>query len=469
MLRSRPVLVIEPDSGFRHSVCERLRAEGMAVQEACDAAAAHAVLRSVEPDLVLLALRLPDADSLSLLPTILAAHQGCCVIVMTAFSSIASAVEAMRGGTADYLPKPFSGDQLMISIRRAMDNRALRRQVDRLNGQNFQRFGLEAIIGESAALRDLRVQVQKIAASPTTTILVLGESGAGKDLVASAIHYTSTRRGQPFVPINCSAIPEALMESELFGHERGAFTDAGARKVGLLELADGGTAFLDEIAELPPPLQAKLLRFLEHQTFRRVGGTEDVAVEVRIVSATNADLEAAVRSGRFREDLYYRLHVVALRVPPLRERREDIAPLARHFLDHFNKKFRRHFEDFAPAAMERLVAHAWPGNVRELRNVIERILLLEDGRLVEVSMLLLDGPTRQEPTPVPLPEIESLSLAHLELQTLVRALERTCGNQSAAARLLGVSRDTVRCMMRRHAIELRAAVVVGRRGTGTSG
>ncbi len=436
----------------------------MVVQEAPNAARARALLEAQEPDLVLLALRLPDADGLVLLPEILAAHPGCCVVVMTAFSTIPSAVEAMRRGAADYLSKPFSADQLAISIRRALDNRALRRQVDRLTGQNLQRYGLESIVGQSAPMRDLREAVHKIAASPATMILILGESGVGKDLVASTIHYTSARSSQPFVPINCSAIPETLLESELFGHERGAFTDASARKLGLLELADGGTAFLDEVAELPLALQAKLLRFLEHQVFRRVGGTEDVSVDVCIISATNADLESAVGAGRLRQDLYYRLAVVSLRVSPLRERKGDIPLLARHFLDHFNKKFRKRFEDFTPEALERLMQHSWPGNVRELKNAIERVMLLEPGPLIEARMLFLDEPARARAVLVPQPA-EDLSLERLEVQALVKALERSRGNQSAAARLLGISRDTVRGLMQKHGIELRASVIVGRRGS----
>jgi DNA-binding NtrC family response regulator len=441
----------------------------MAVEEAADARGAQPLLEEREPDLVLLALRLPDADGLALLPQILAAHPGYCIVVMTAFSTIPSAVEAMRRGAADYLPKPFSADQLAISIRRALDNRALRRQVDRLTGQNLRRYGLESIVGQSAPMRELREAVHKIAASPATMILLLGESGVGKDLVASTIHYTSARSSQPFVPINCSAIPETLLESELFGHERGAFTDAGGRKLGLLELADGGTAFLDEVAELPLALQAKLLRFLEHQVFRRVGGTEDLSVDVRVVSATNADLEKAVAAGRLRQDLYYRLDVVSLRVPPLRERREDIPLLARHFLDRFNKKFRKRFEDFTPETMERLMEHSWPGNVRELKNAIERVMLLESGPLIEARMLHLDEPAHERVAVLVPPPAEDLSLERLELQALVKALERSRGNQSAAARLLGVSRDTVRGLMQKHRIELRASVIVGGRGSRSAG
>lgn len=462
-MRTIQTLVVEPDPRFRATVVEMLREEGIPVREAPSASAAGRLIDQEEPDLVLLAMRLPDGDGLSLLPGILNAHPSCCVVVMTAFSSVATAVEAMRLGALDYLPKPFSAEQLLVAVRRALETRALRRQVDRLTGRDSARFGVEALVGESAAIQRLRAEVRKIAPSQAATILLIGESGSGKDLVASILHYCSPRARQAFVPINCSAIPEPLMESEVFGHERGAFTHATSRKLGLFELADGGSVFLDEVAELPLGLQAKLLRFLEEQRFRRVGGTGEISVDVRVIAATNVDLEEAVHAGEFRGDLYYRLRVVPISVPPLRERKEDIPLLVCHFVDHFNKKLRKRFTDVAPDALELLAAHAWPGNVRELKNVIERVMLLESGPVIEARMLLL-GPGAGAPGGAPArkpraPAGEELSIERLQLQALVKALERTGGNQSEAARLLGVSRETVRAMMRRHQVALKTSVV----------
>jgi len=321
------------------------------------------------------------------------------------------------------------------------------------------RRGVARIIGTSTAAVRLRETVRKVAQSQAMTILLQGESGTGKDLVAQALHEESPRASGPYVPINCSAIPENLMEAEFFGHEPGAFTDARQTKQGLFELADRGSALLDEVAEIPAAMQAKFLRFLEDRRFRRLGGTVDHEVDVRILAGTNVDLADAVRVAHFRADLYYRLRVVPITVPPLRERPEDIPPLARFFLDTYSRRFRKRFEEFAPGAMHRLVLHGWPGNVRELRNVIERVVLLEEGPAVRPEMLVLGDGTPS--VPLRATGGEDLRLDQIGLRALVRALELSGGNLSGASRMLGISRDTVRYRMEKHGIRVETRVVVG--------
>ncbi len=436
--------------------------------EASDSRQVISSLEREDFDVVLLAKRLPDGDGTALLPRILAACPAPpVVIVMTAYHSIEGAVEAIKRGAFDYLPKPFSPDHLAVAVQKALETRTLRLEMDRITHQNMLEYGPEAILGDSPVVRDLRDQVRKIAHSEAATILIQGESGTGKDLVAKAIHYASPRAARPFVPITCSAIPDTLLESELFGHERGAFTDAKSTKHGLIELAEGGTAFFDEVAELSLALQAKLLRFLEERRFKRVGGTRDISVNERIIAATNVKLDEAVVAGRFRSDLYFRLRVVPLTLPPLRTRSEDIPLLTRHFIDLFNKRFRKQFEGLAPAASQRLTEYPWPGNVRELKNAIERVILLERGPLIEADMLLLTDsrclavPLPGLSRPPPSPE-RDLSLKRIALEMLVEALERTGGNQSRAAKLLGVSRDTVRGRIRHFGIQLRTSAILSR-------
>ena len=303
-------------------------------------------------------------------------------------------------------------------------------------------YGLDAIIGTSPAMQRVKSLLARVATSPASTVLLTGETGTGKDLAAKAVHYDSDRSSRPFVNITCSALPEQLLESELFGHERGAFTDARQQKRGLFETADGGTIFLDEIGEMTPGLQSKLLRFLEEKAFKRVGGLADVRVDVRVVAATNRDLEEEVRSGKFREDLFYRLQVMPIPLPPLRERRGDIPLLANHYIDRFNREFRKNVRGMSPAAAALLEQYQWPGNVRELRNAIERAMLLIDRDTLEPTDFTTL--TRSvEPTQFRLPP-EGVNLEEVERQLLTQALERAGGNQSRAAQLLGINRDQVR-------------------------
>jgi PAS domain S-box-containing protein len=313
------------------------------------------------------------------------------------------------------------------------------------------------VIAESPAMREVLGFVRKVAGSEATTVLLEGENGTGKDLIAKTLHYESARQAEPFIAINCAAIPETLLESELFGYEKGAFTDARAQKRGLFELADRGTLFLDEIGEIPMTLQAKLLRVLEDQSFRRLGGLKDIQLDLRFVAATNKNLREAVKEGAFRQDLYFRLNVIQIVIPPLRERLEDIPPLAKFFVDHYNRKFKRHIQGLAPDATELLLGHDWPGNVRELRNAVERAMILEDSSLITAASLPI-AIRQSEPfqvgtadAPIALPE-GGLSLVDNERQLLTRALEKTGGNQTQAARLLRITRDTLRYKMKKYSL-----------------
>ena len=312
------------------------------------------------------------------------------------------------------------------------------------------------VIAESSAMREVMVFVRRVAASEATTILLEGENGTGKDLIAKTLHYQSVRQAEPFIAINCAAIPETLLESELFGYEKGAFTDARQQKRGIFELADKGTLFLDEVGEIPLMLQAKLLRVLEDQSFRRLGGLKDIQLDLRVIAATNKNLREAVKEGAFRQDLYFRLNVIQIVLPPLRERSEDIVPLARFFIDHYNRKFRRGIEGVTPAAEQLMLSHDWPGNVRELRNAIERAMILEESTLISPSSLPIaitrpDGHVPAAPLPVEIPS-DGMSLEDNERMLLARALEKTGGNQTQAARLLRITRDTLRYKMKKFAL-----------------
>lgn len=406
------------------------------------------------PDVVLLVPPIPSSDVEKAIGAIIGREPGLPVVVLMRESEARGAVRAVQAGAIDVLFDSAGPEEITAGLRRAADRFMHRSLAVKLAPHVQSVPEVESILGDSEAARLVRAQVAKIASSPAMTILIQGESGTGKDLVARTIHVASARAPKPFVPINCTAIPDTLLESELFGHERGAFTDARHRKPGLLELADGGTAFLDEVGDPGLPLQSKLLRFLEERSFRRLGSTRDISVDVRIVAATNRDLASAVRQGRFRRDLYYRLRVVPVMLPPLRERPADVPVLARHFLEHHCRRFHKRFDGFHPDALRRLAEYSWPGNVRELKNAIERVVLLEDGPVVRSEMLWL-GETQTPPLPEPHSRRtagDELNLERLELRALMRALEIAGGNRTEAARLLGVSRDTVRARIKQHGI-----------------
>ena len=435
------LLIVDDEELVRWSLRERLRKDGYTVLESGTVAGAMEKLTPAV-DLVLLDQRLPDGDGLTLLQQIKESSPDTLVILMTAFSTVENAVAAMKHGAYHYLNKPFNLDDVSAVVEKALETSRLRREVRMLRGSQSRDYGFDAIIGSSSAMVEAKSLLERIAASPATTVLLTGETGTGKDLAAKAIHFNSERASKPFVNITCSALPEQLLESELFGHERGAFTDARQQKRGLLETADGGTVFLDEIGEMTPGLQAKLLRFLEDRTFKRVGGLNDIRVDVRVIAATNRSLDDEVRAGRFREDLFYRLQVMPVRLPPLRERVGDIRLLVAHYIDRYNREFRKRVRGLQPGAQTMLDQYRWPGNVRELRNAIERAMLLADNGLLgaEDFATLSKAAT---PATFRLPP-EGVDLETVERQLVMQALQRAGGNQTQAGHLLGINRDQVR-------------------------
>jgi len=437
---SPTILVVDDESLLRWSLRERLTTEGYRVIEA--ATATEALDRASGADLLLLDFKLPDVDGLSVLRKVKEQSPETLVILMTAYSTIENAIEAMKLGAYHYINKPFNLDEVVLLVEKALETIELRREVKALRVTQGADYGFDAIIGQSPAMLRIKSVLARVASSPASTVLLTGETGTGKDLAAKAIHYNSERRTRAFVNITCSALPEQLLESELFGHERGAFTDARTQKRGLFETADGGTVFLDEIGEMTPALQSKLLRFLEEKTFKRVGGLNDVRVDVRVVAATNRNLEEEVKANRFREDLFYRLQVMPIHLSPLRERKGDVQVLAAYFIERFNHEFRKRVKGLSPAAVEVLDQYQWPGNVRELRNAIERAMLLVDrDRLEPEDFTTLTRTV--SPTHFRLPP-EGVNLEEVERQLLTQALDRANGNQTQAAQLLGINRDQVR-------------------------
>ncbi len=446
------VLVVDDEPLIRWSLVNRLKEEGYRTLEAGTGADAVAHHRD-GVDLVLLDFALPDSNGLSVLKQIKEHDPDTLVIMLTAHTGVDTAVEAMKNGAYHYANKPFDLDEIVLLVEKALETTELRREVKTLRARQAQPFGLESIVGESDAIKDVRALLKRIGGSPASTVLLTGESGTGKDLAAKVIHYSSSRASKPFMNITCSALPETLLESELFGHERGAFTGADRQKRGLLESADGGTVFLDEIGEMVPLLQAKLLRFLEEKCFKRVGGANDVRVDVRVVAATNRSLQEEVRQGRFREDLFYRLNVMAVPLPPLRERRDDIPLLIAHYIDLFNVEFRKKIRGVTPAALKALSGYAWPGNVRELRNAVERAMLLADGAdLTEAQFPMLTAADRQLSDGIGLPA-GGINLEALERSLVVQALERSGWNQTKAAQLLGLNRDQIRYRIEKFNLE----------------
>jgi len=443
--RIRPVVLVVDDNSLLRESVRLVLEEAYEVREAAGGREALERLRAAPVDVVLLDIRLPDLDGMEVLEQIRALDEQVEVIMVTAVQTVRTAVAAMKLGAFDYLTKPFDKDELAALVRRAVDKRALEREVAYLRAELARRHDFDELVGRHPAMQRLYQLVAGVARTPVT-VLITGESGTGKELVARAIHRQGPRRSAPFVPVNVAALPENLVESELFGHERGAFTGAVGRRLGKFELAQGGTLFLDEIATLRVDLQAKLLRVLQERELERVGGSQRIRVDVRVIAATNADLRRAIQAGTFREDLYYRLNVVQIALPPLRERREDIPLLAEHFIRKYNQRFGKQIAGIAPRALEALVAYPWPGNVRELENLIERSVALVDGPLIELRDLPLDfllADDRGHPGPggdLPLRDARD----EFERQLILRVLDRVQWNQSRAARLLGLHRNSLK-------------------------
>jgi DNA-binding NtrC family response regulator len=449
------VLVVDDQKNMRATTAIVLRQAGHVVEEAEDGAAAVQRLQQETFDVVLTDLRMPSVDGMEVLRAAQRLAPETQVIVMTAYGTIESAVDAIREGAYDFLAKPFKEDELLLRVSKALEKRRLLGEVSLFAGEFRKRYGLEHIVGRSAAMREVLDRVVRVA--PTdATVLVTGESGTGKELVARAIHVASRRGDKPFVPVNCAAITETLLESELFGHAKGAFTGAIRARRGLFEEANGGTLFIDEVGETAPGFQAKLLRALQEGEIRRVGESAPVQVDVRIIAATNQDLRRAISERRFREDLYYRLAVVPVRIPPLRERREDIPLLAAHFVQRYNRRTAEG-KILTPEALARLVEHEWPGNVRELENAIEQAAALSPAREIRAGDVHLEaardaGPGRDEDRRTLAEAVEDA-----ERRTIEAALARCEGDLGRVARELGVSPTTLWRRMKRLAIEAHGA------------
>jgi DNA-binding NtrC family response regulator len=444
------VLVVEDEEKLRRVIELQLKEAGLEVEQA---GSSEEALKLVDrADLILTDLRLPGLSGLELLAALRRQDSHTPVVVMTAFGSIENAVEAMKAGAVDFLPKPFSLDHLMTVVTKALELRTLRDENRELRAELSQRYEFDNIVGRSQAMREIFATIMRVA--PTrATVLLCGESGVGKDMIARAIHHHSPRADRPFVKINCTALPENLMESELFGYEKGAFTGANLSKPGKFEQADTGTVFLDEIGDVPGSIQVKLLRILQEREFERLGSNKTRHIDVRVLAATNVDLRAALEQGTFREDLYYRLNVLPLNIPPLRDRKEDIPFLAQHFVKKLRKDLGSPVESISDAGIERLLEYHWPGNVRELENVIERSMVLASNPVLEATDIKLDTGPQARVASVDNFLPEGMTLDQYEQSIIREALHRASGNKSQAARLLGLTRNALRYRLSQMGIE----------------
>ena len=449
MARKNSILVVDDDLAHRTMLRTLLASWGYEVSEADDGRAAIEAVHGQPFDLVLMDIRMIHVSGIEALEEIKAFNPAIPVILMTAYASVETAVEALKKGAYDYLTKPLDFDELKLAIARAMEHSRLKEENQLLRESLGLKFDRRNLIGRSAVMTKLLETVTQVAPSEAT-VLITGESGTGKEVIAGAIHYNSPRREGPFIKINCAAIPETLLESELFGHEKGSFTGADRRREGKFRQADGGSIFLDEVSEMSLAMQVRLLRVLQEREITRVGGEEVIRVNVRVITATNRDLPAAIEAGRFRKDLFYRLNVVTLHVPPLRERKDDIPPLAEHFLKMFAEKNRKRVRGFTPQAMDRLLRYDWPGNVRELMNTVERGVVLTRSEYIdegELTPVLLKQ--HEEETVLP-GEVPAASLEELEKATILKTLEQTGGNKSEAARRLGITRRTLHQKLKKY-------------------
>jgi two-component system, NtrC family, response regulator AtoC len=454
------ILVVDDEKMIRWSLGEALRGWGYEPIQAETAAAARAAFDVERPTAILLDINLPDGSGLEVLRQIRHRQADAVVIMITANVLVDETIAALRGGAYDFIGKPINLEELQVAIRNGIEAGHLRREVNSFRRERAQQFSFDQIVGESDSMREMLALAHKVAESEVSSVLLQGESGTGKDLVVKAIHYHSSRAEHPFVAINCAALPGTLIESELFGYEKGAFTDAKARKEGLFEQAEGGTLFLDEIGELEVSLQAKLLRVLEEGSFRRVGGLKDLPLDVRVIAASNRDLKTEGEAGRFRSDLYYRLSVIQIDIPPLRERGADVRLLAEHYMSSFRKRLRKNnIDSISAEALAAFRSYAWPGNVRELRNVIERAMILEDSDEITTKYLprglaidsrsVSAGPREGRAADDMRLPAEGVSLEDVEMSLVRQALERSGGNQTKAAELLYISRDQLRYRMKK--------------------
>ena len=456
------VLVIENDYVIRNNLQEFLQLAGNEVNAFGSADGALNFLLEETPDLVILDLRLPGMDGLSFLKKVKERSAGIQVVVLTSDVDVATAVSAMKIGARYYIRKPFDLDELGLVVQRALEAREKDEQLAYLQKEKQKLLGFGEIIGSSKPIKNIFRFIRRVANSPKTTVLIRGETGTGKELVARAIHSNSDRANKPFIEINCSAFQDTLLEAELFGYEAGAFTDAKQKKRGLLELAHEGTFFLDEIADMSMRLQAKILKVIENQTFRRVGGTKEIKIDIRIISATARELESNILIGTFRKDLYYRLNVASIVIPPLYERQEDVLLLAEHFLKKYNTEFKKNIKGITPNVKAKLLEYKWPGNVRELKNAIERAVLFENGDFLSMRSLRIFGEPgiqRERITITPLNPLNleipigGLSLTEIEQTLIKKAITRASGNKALAARLLNISRETLKYRIRKFKME----------------
>ena len=448
------ILVVDDDAPIRELVREFLQHDGHDVIEAANAEEALNQIDESMPDILLCDMKMPKMDGLALIQEARKRDPSLSTIMLTGYGSIQTAVQAMRCGADDFIEKPITLERLSSVVNKILENQTLRREVYRLRHEQCKRIGEigSALIGNSPKMVNVYRTIKQVAKSPVTTVLIQGESGTGKELVAKSIHLCSERRHERFMEINCAALTETLLEAELFGYEKGAFTGAVTTgKIGLIEAANGGTVFLDEIGEMSLPLQAKLLRVIQEKRFKRVGGIDDIEVDVRIIASTNRDLEQRVSDGRFRLDLLYRLRVIPINIPPLRERRDDILPIALHYLEVFSSTLNRKIADILPSARTALETHSWPGNVRELKNVIERAVILAPGDKIGAESLLFGGAPTQSKRKVEF-DMNDLSLAEMERQLIHKVLETTSWKRSEAARILGINRTTLYNKIRDYAL-----------------
>jgi two-component system NtrC family response regulator len=450
------IVVVDDEPAQRDLIGGFLAKQGHEVFPTASGAEALAHVKDRRVDLVLSDCRMPGMSGPELLLGIKAVNPEVPLILMTAYGTVETAVQAMKDGAADYLTKPLDLEELLLRLARVAEQSRLRSEVRDLQARLVERHRLEGIIGESGRMQEVLALAKRVAPS-NATVLIRGESGTGKELIARAIHFNSPRAGGPLVNLNCAALPEQLLESELFGHEKGAFTGAVAQRKGRFEQADGGSIFLDEIGDLSPALQVKLLRVLQERQFERVGGNRTLTVDVRVLAATHRDLERAMREGTFRDDLYYRLNVVTIQIPPLRERREDISLLLDHFLRNFAAKNRRDVTGLTAAARDALLKYDYPGNVRELENIIERAILLCRGRVIDLEDLPATVRPGQRSADEPLPKDLPGVLADIERQAIESALERSGGVQTQAAAALGISERVLRYKMKKYGLEGRTA------------